>query len=157
MEIVVLAIGKTNSAYLSTGMEEYKKRLSRYVSFRFETLPDLRNTKSLSEGEQKSREGRMFMDYFQSSDHVALLDEHGKERTSMEFASYLEKRMAAGKKRIVFCIGGPYGFSEEVHRRCDEKVSLSKMTFNHEMVRLFFIEQIYRACTILRGEPYHHE
>jgi 23S rRNA (pseudouridine1915-N3)-methyltransferase len=157
MDIILLAIGKTNTSYLQTGIDEYKKRLTRYVSFKLEYLPDLRNTKSLSEAEQKNREGKLFTDYFQSSDHVVLLDEHGKERTSMEFASYLEKRLASGKKRLIFCIGGPYGFSDEVHARADEKVSLSKMTFNHEMVRLFFIEQIYRGCTILRGEPYHHE
>lgn len=157
METVLIAVGKTNTPYIKEGIDEYCRRLSRYTPFKIIELPDPRNTRSLSEQEQKVREGKLLLSNLTTADHVALLDEHGKERTSMEFASYMEKRLASGKKRLVFIIGGPYGFSKEMYDRADEKLSLSKMTFNHEMVRLFFTEQIYRAFTILHGEPYHHE
>lgn len=156
MDIVLITVGKTGIPYVKAGIEDYAKRLVRYVPFSFVELPDLKSKVS-SETIQKQKEGELFLDKISSSDYVILLDEKGKEYTSMEFAGYLEKLMAMGRKRLVFVVGGPYGFSEDVYSRADAKLSLSRMTFNHEMVRLFFIEQIYRGMTILRGEPYHHQ
>lgn len=157
MDIVLMAVGKTGMKFVETGIEEYDKRLRRYVLFRTEWLKDVRSNGQLTESRQKALEGELILGKLQDSDMVVLLDEHGREFTSVEFAGWMEKQMASGRKRLVFVIGGPYGFSEDVYRRADAKVSLSRMTFNHEMVRLFFVEQIYRAMTILRGEPYHHE
>lgn len=157
MELVLLAIGKTSTPYIIKGIEEYCSRLMRYVDFSFICLPDVRASKSMPEAEQKTREGREILQFLKNSDYVALLDERGKEMTSKDFAFHLEKRMASGRKRLVFVVGGPYGFSAEAYARADEQLSLSRMTFSHEMVRLFMVEQIYRAMTILRGEPYHHE
>ena len=157
MEVVLLAIGKTNIKFVDAGVKEYEGRLRRYVPFRTEWLRDVKGAGQLAEVRQKELEGAVILAKLQPSDMVILLDERGKEFTSREFAVWMEKQMASGRKRIVFVIGGPYGFSQSVYDRADGKVSMSKMTFNHEMIRLFFVEQMYRAMTILRGEPYHHD
>lgn len=154
---MLLTVGKTATPYIIEGIEEYLRRLKRYVPFSIVTLPDIRNTRKLSEEQQKIAEGRLILDTLLPSDLVVLLDERGNEYTSRKFAEWMERTMAYGRKRVVFVVGGPYGFSPEVYDRSDYKISLSKMTFSHEMVRLFFVEQIYRAMTILRGEPYHHD
>lgn len=157
MEILLLTVGKTNTGYLLTGIDEYCKRLKHYVPFTIKALPDIKNTRKLTESQQKEEEGKLILSELSSSDLTVLLDEKGKMFTSREFAEFIQKGMAGGKKRMVFVVGGPYGFSQEVYSRAETKISLSKMTFSHEMVRLFFTEQIYRAMTILRGEPYHHD
>ena len=157
MEIVLLAIGKTATGYLEKGIEEYCSRLKRYTPYKIVMLPDVKTSRKLTEELQKVAEGKKIIESLSPSDFVVLLDERGREYKSVEFAGMLQKKMASGLKRLVFVIGGPYGFSEEVYGRADAMLSLSRMTFNHEMVRLFFTEQIYRAMTILRGEPYHHE
>lgn len=157
MDIVLLTVGKTTISFVNEAIAEYEKRLKRYVPFNIVSIPDIKNTKSLTEEKQKQAEGEQILQRLSSGDFVVLLDERGKEFTSMEFADYLQKQMSAGRKRTVFVVGGPYGFSREVYERADGKVSLSRMTFNHEMVRAFFTEQVYRAMTILRGEPYHHQ
>lgn len=157
MDIVLLTIGKTGTNYLRTGIDDYCKRLKRYVPFSIRCLPDLKNTRKLSEPQQKEAEGRLIIASLSQSDLVILLDERGKMYTSIEFSGFINSAMVSGRKRLVFVVGGPYGFSQEVYDRADGKLSLSKMTFSHEMVRLFFTEQIFRAMTILRGEPYHHE
>jgi 23S rRNA (pseudouridine1915-N3)-methyltransferase len=157
MKITLLAIGKTNTKYLQEGVEQYIKRLSHYIPFEFKILPDVKTTKGLTQEKQKEMEGQMFLNCIQSGDVVVLLDEKGKEMTSREFSVYLDKKMVTVAKNLIFVIGGPYGFSQEMYNRANEKLSLSKMTFSHEMIRLFFIEQIYRAMTILKGEPYHHD
>ena len=157
MKIVLLAIGKTNAKYLQEGIEQYTKRLSHYVPFEFKILPDVKTTKGLSQDKQKEMEGQMFLNTIQSGDVVVLLDERGKEMTSRDFSVYIDKKMVTVAKNLIFVIGGPYGFSAEMYNRANEKLSLSKMTFSHEMIRLFFIEQIYRAMTIPKGEPYHHD
>lgn len=152
-----MTVGATSSRYIIEGIEEYLKRLKRYIQFSVVTVPDIKNTKSMTAQMQKEAEGSAILSRINTSDMVVLLDEKGKEYTSVEFSSYMQRQMLSGRKRLVFIIGGPYGFSQDVYERSDGKISLSRMTFNHEMVRLFFIEQIYRAMTILRGEPYHHE
>ena len=157
MDIELLTVGKTTIKFVTDAIAEYEKRLKRYIPYKITSLPDVKNAKSLTEEKQKQAEGELILSRLSQSDYVVLLDEHGKEFTSMEFAAYLQKQMLAGRKRTVFIVGGPYGFSEEVYARADGKISLSRMTFNHEMVRAFFTEQVYRAMTILRGEPYHHE
>ena len=157
MEIILLTVGKTTQTYVRSGIEEFTKRLKRYTPFRIDSLPDIKAAKSMTPDIQKEKEGEAILGCLSPSDLCVLLDEHGKELTSMEFASYLQKTMASGRKRAVFVVGGPYGFSKCVYGRADYKISLSKMTFTHEMVRLFFTEQVYRAMTILRNEPYHHE
>lgn len=157
MDILLLTIGKTTQKHIQEGIDEYLKRLKRYVQYNIICLPDIKSSKALSVEAQKAKEGEAISSYLSTSDYCILLDEHGKEFTSIEFAYCLQKIMSSGKKRAVFVIGGPYGFSKEIYERCDAKISLSKMTFTHEMVRLFFSEQVYRAMTILRGEPYHHE
>ena len=156
MDIEILVIGRTSEGYLRQGIEQYLKRLVHYAPCRLVELPDTRRGKSMPEAEQKQREGKLMLDYIQPSDYVVLLDERGRERTSTEFAAWLDKKFATGRKRLILAIGGPYGFSKAVYDRADEMLSLSHMTFNHEMVRLFLAEQIYRAFTILRGQPYHH-
>lgn len=157
MKIEIMAVGKTQSRYLAEGVNVYVDRIRHYVPFELNVLPDLKSTRSLSEDQQKELEGRQMLAAFQPGDVVVLLDERGRELTSREFAAMIGKRMSSGLKRLVFVIGGPYGFSETVYARADARLSLSRMTFSHEMVRLFFTEQIYRAMTILRGEPYHHD
>ena len=157
MEIELLTVGKTTIGFVAEGIEEYTRRLRHYVGYKITSLPDVKKTASLTEQRQKEAEGELILSKLQNGDFVVLLDERGKEYSSMEFSRFIEKQMVAGRKRVVFVVGGPYGFSQRVYDRADTKVSLSKMTFNHEMVRLFFTEQVYRAMTILRGEPYHHE
>lgn len=157
MNVELLTIGKTKSKFVTEGLEEYLKRLKRYLPYCITELPDVKNAGRLSKEEQKETEGILILSKLSPSDHVVLLDERGKQYTSIEFADKIQGILATGKKRLVMIIGGPYGFSKTVYNRADELLSLSKMTFNHEMVRLFITEQLYRAMTILRGEPYHHE
>lgn len=157
MKITLLAIGKTNAKYLQEGIEQYTKRLSHYIPFELKILPDVKTTKALTTDKQKEMEGELFMSAIQQGDWITLLDERGKEFTSRDFASYIDKKMVTIPKNLIFIIGGPYGFSKAMYDRANEKLSLSKMTFSHEMIRLFFVEQIYRAMTILKGEPYHHD
>lgn len=157
MKIVVIAVGKTCTDYISRGVDEFLKRANRYLGVELTVIPDIKASKALTEEAQKQQEGRNILASLQPGDIVTLLDERGKELTSREFSGMIERRMVQGTKRLVFVIGGPYGFSKEVYERADSKLSLSRMTFTHEMVRLFFVEQIYRAMTIMRGEPYHHD
>ncbi len=157
MKIILLLIGKTDASFLTDAINEYKNRLGHYIPFEMAIIPDIRNVKNLSEIQQKEKEGELLLKALQPGDHVVLLDEKGKEFTSMQFASYIEKKQHTVSKRLVFVVGGPYGFSESVYNAAAEKIALSKMTFSHQMVRLFFIEQLYRAMTILHNEPYHHE
>ena len=157
MKVVLLVVGKTTDRHFEAGIAEYASRLSHYLQFSIEVIPELKSTRSLSQGEQKEREAIMIAKALQPSDHVVLLDEHGSERTSIEFARWMQRKMAMGLRRLVFIIGGPYGFADSVHMLAKEKVSVSRMTFSHQMIRLIFVEQIYRAMTILGGEPYHHE
>lgn len=157
MEIELIAIGKTTTDYVLKGIDNYIKRLKHYTTFKFTELPDVRRGGNITEAQQKEREAALFMAKIQPSDYLALLDERGKSQSSVEFSSFIEKMQLSGRKRVIFLIGGPYGFAQSIYDRADYMLSLSKMTFNHEMVRLFFIEQLYRAHTILRGEPYHHE
>ncbi len=157
MKVILTAVGKTNNLNFKNAISDYQKRLKFYIPFEIEELPDIKNTKNLTEDEQKKKEGEMLLKSFQEGDEVVLLDDKGEEFTSMKFSSYIEKKTLSGIKRLVFVIGGPYGFSPEVYARANGKVSLSKMTFSHQMVRLIFVEQLYRAMTILKGEPYHHE
>lgn len=157
MKIVLLVVGKTTESYFIQGIDEYSKRLAHYVPFELTVIPELRNTKSLSTDQQKEREADLILKALQPGDYVVLLDEHGREFTSLQFASYLEKKMANIAKRLIFVVGGPYGFSNRVYQAAQEKISLSKMTYSHQMIRLIFTEQLYRAMTILNNEPYHHE
>lgn len=157
MKLELLVIGKTNDKYLQEGINNFTKRIIHYIPFEIKYLPDVKLTKNLSEDKQKELEGLTFLSNVQAGDVLVLLDEKGREFTSREFSAYIEKKMINVSKKLIFIIGGPYGFSHAVYERANEKISLSKMTFSHEMVRLFFTEQIYRAMTILRGEPYHHD
>ncbi len=156
MRITLLVVGKTTDAHIETLIQDYQKRLAHYIPFALQVIPELKNTKSLTSEQQKVAEGEQILRSITPNSDLILLDEHGKEYRSVEFADYMQKRMSSGRD-VVFVVGGPYGFSEAVYARANGKVSLSKMTFSHQMVRLFFVEQIYRAMTILRGEPYHHE
>ena len=156
MKTELILVGKTNDKHFQAGIDGYCQRIGHYMPFSITVIPELKNTKSLSFQQQKEREGELILAKLQSSDHVVLLDEHGKDFRSVEFARWIEQKNAS-VRRLVFVIGGPYGFSEAVYSRANEKISLSKMTFSHQMVRLVFVEQIYRACTIIKGEPYHHE
>ena len=157
MNIELIVVGKTDLKEVDALVSMYSKRLSHYIRFGITYLPDLRNTKNLSEAQQKSGEGEMILAALQPSDCVVLLDEGGKEFRSVAFAEWIERKMASGLRRLVFIIGGPYGFSEAVYGRADAKLSLSQMTFSHQIVRAIFAEQLYRAFTIIRHEPYHHE
>ncbi|MGZ0016711.1 23S rRNA (pseudouridine(1915)-N(3))-methyltransferase RlmH [Yeosuana sp. AK3] len=156
MTIKLLAIGKTDQKELQAMIEVYQKRLNFYITFNFEIIPDLKNSKNLSEEQQKQKEGLLILDALSATDVLILLDENGKEFDSVSFANYLQKHMNSGIKQLIFVIGGPYGFSEEVYKQAQGKLSLSKMTFSHQMIRLFMIEQLYRGFTILKNEPYHH-
>jgi 23S rRNA (pseudouridine1915-N3)-methyltransferase len=149
-------VGKTADAHIESLIQQYQKRLTHYISFTLQVIPELKNTKALTTEQQKQTEGELILRAVTPANDLVILDEHGKEFRSIEFADYLQKKMSSGRD-LVFVIGGPYGFSEAVYQRANGKISLSKMTFSHQMVRLFFIEQTYRAMTILRGEPYHHE
>ncbi|OEY73592.1 23S rRNA (pseudouridine(1915)-N(3))-methyltransferase RlmH [Salegentibacter salarius] len=156
MTIKLLCIGKTDNRELKQLIEVYKNRLQFYNKFEIDIIPDLKKTKSLDENQQKEKEGELILAKVQNSDFLVLLDENGKEFSSEKFSAYIQKRLNSGLKQLIFVIGGPYGFSEAVYQRADSKVALSQMTFSHQMVRLFFTEQLYRAFTILKNEPYHH-
>ena len=156
MTIKLLAVGKTDSKSLQELIAEYENRLKHYIKFEIEIIPDIKNAKNLSETQQKEKEGELILKKIQPTSILVLLDENGKQFSSMDFATYLQKKMNSGIKQLVFVIGGPYGFSEAVYKKAQAKISLSKMTFSHQMVRLFIVEQIYRGFTILKNEPYHH-
>lgn len=157
MTITLLTIGKTDNSALQSLIDVYANRLKHYVRFEMVVIPDIKNTKNLSEDQQKEKEGEALLKQLQPADFFVLFDEKGKQFTSVAFADLLQKHMNSGLKNLVFAIGGPYGFSDAVYKRANGKISLSKMTFSHQMVRLFVVEQLYRAFTILRNEPYHHE
>lgn len=156
MKTELILVGKTVNKHIDACIADYADRIGHYMPFGINVIPELKNTKALSEQQQKVSEGELILKNIQPSDVVVLLDEHGKEFRSIEMASWLEKKQQTAR-RLVFVIGGPYGFSEDVYKRANEKLSLSKMTFSHQMVRMIFTEQLYRACTIIKGEPYHHE
>lgn len=157
MKLLFLVIGRTVEKRLTSLIDDYVQRVKHYVPFDMEVIPELKNTKALSAEQQKEREGELLQKQLREGDYVVLLDEGGREFRSVEFADYLQKKQSVAARRLVFVVGGPYGFSPAIYALAREKVSLSKMTFSHQMVRLFFVEQVYRAMTILRGEPYHHE
>lgn len=156
MTIKLLAIGKTDNKDLQALIDDYQKRLGFYIKFEFEIIPDLKKAKNLSEDKQKQKEGELILSKLNPTDVLILLDENGKQMDSVGFSNYLQKHMNSGIKQLVFVIGGPYGFSQEVYQKSNGKLSLSKMTFSHQMIRLFIIEQLYRGFTILKNEPYHH-
>lgn len=156
MKVTFIVIGRTTDSRIAALTEEYRQRLVHYLKFELVTVPELKNTKSLSEEQQKAEEGAQLLKQVSPSAELILLDERGKEPRSVELADMMQKKMTAGRD-VVFAIGGPYGFSKTVYDRADALLSLSRLTFSHQMVRLFFVEQLYRAMTILRGEPYHHE
>jgi 23S rRNA (pseudouridine1915-N3)-methyltransferase len=157
MNVELIVVGKTDMKEVEALVAMYTKRINHYVRFAITTIADVRNTRKLSEAEQKRLEGEAILRLINDSDHVALLDEHGAELRSIEFAELMQRRMSSGVKRLVYIIGGPYGFSDAVYQRANSKLSLSKMTFSHQLVRAIFTEQLYRAFTILKTEPYHHE
>ena len=157
MKILLLVIGKTDEDYVFDGVEKYKNRLKHYINFEYEEIPDLKNRKTLSKNQQKKQEAHLIFSRLKTSDKVVLLDEKGSSLGSVEFSKYLQKKMNSGIKRLVFLVGGPYGFDTSIYDKYQDKLSLSKMTISHQMVRLFFFEQLYRAMTILKNEPYHHE
>lgn len=156
MKITLILNGKTEDDYLIQGIRLYEQRLKHYITFETVVIPGLKNTKALSIEQQKQKEGELLLKNMQAADRLILLDENGKEYSSVHFSEFIQQRMNSGIKNLVFVVGGPYGFSEEVYKRANGKISLSKMTFSHQMVRLFMVEQVYRAMTILRNEPYHH-
>lgn len=157
MKIHLLLTGKTTQSFVSQGMDEFCARLKHYFPFEWEIIPDIKNTKNLSFEQQKEKEGEWILKSFQTGDFIVLLDENGKEYSSVKFAEYIERKTHAVSKRLVFVIGGPYGFSPKVYEAAQEKIALSRMTFSHQLIRLIFVEQLYRAMTILHNEPYHHE
>lgn len=157
MNIKLIAIGKTDNKALQQLIDDYSKRLSFYVKFEIDIIPDIKNVKSMSEAQQKEKEGQLIIAKLTPTDQLILLDENGKTFSSVAFANEIQKKMNSGIKTLVFVIGGPYGFSETVYKQASGKISLSLMTFSHQMVRLFFIEQVYRGFTILKNEPYHHQ
>ncbi|MGB0770415.1 MAG: 23S rRNA (pseudouridine(1915)-N(3))-methyltransferase RlmH [Flavobacteriaceae bacterium] len=157
MKIKLLTIGKTDNAALAQLIKTYEARLKHYIQFSIEIIPDLKNTKNFSEEIQKEKEGDLILSKISTTDRMVLLDENGTSFDSIEFSKFLQKQMNSGIKQLVFVIGGPYGFSEKIYKKSQGKISLSKMTFSHQMVRLFAIEQIYRGFTILKNEPYHHQ
>lgn len=157
MKTVLLVVGRTTDKHFISAIDDYVSRTNHYMPFALEVIPELKGTKALSEAQQKEREGELIQKALQTGDYVVLLDEHGRERRSLDFAAWLQKRLAAGGRRLVFVIGGPYGFAPTIHSLAHEEISLSQMTLSHQMIRLLFVEQVYRAMTILHGEPYHHE
>lgn len=157
MRITLLCVGKTDDPHFVGAIERFQQRLKHYIQFQLVIIPDIRNTKNLRIDQQKAQEGSAIMKHVSPSDHLVLLDEQGKEFRSVEFAGYLNKLMVGSAHHVVFVVGGPYGFDDTVYQRANNRISLSKMTFSHQMVRLFFVEQLYRAFSILKGEPYHHE
>lgn len=156
MKFSLLVVGRTTDPHIQALIEQYTQRIGHYTPFEFTVIPELKNTRALTTDQQRQAEATLIARALQQSDHVVLLDEHGAERRSVDFAHWIEQRQQAGR-HVVFIIGGPYGFAESVYKRANEQLSLSRMTFSHQMVRLFFVEQIYRALTIIKGEPYHHE
>ena len=156
MKTLLLVVGKTNDAHIAAGIDDYCSRLSHYMPFEISVIPELRNTKSLSAEQQKTREGELILKSLLPTDTVCLFDERGEEMRSTAFSTWLERQQASAR-RLVFVVGGPYGFSPDVYKRANGMLSLSRMTFSHQLVRLLIVEQLYRACTIMRGEPYHHE
>jgi 23S rRNA (pseudouridine1915-N3)-methyltransferase len=157
MKAVLLVIGKTDDSYIKEGFDKFAKRIVHYMPFNIDVVPDIKNTKKLSPAQQKEKEGELILQKLQAGDRIVLLDDKGRDFTSLKFADWLNQQMISGAKRLVFIIGGPYGFSDAVYTKADQKISLSKMTFSHQLIRLVFAEQFYRAHTILRNEPYHHE
>jgi len=157
MKIILLVVGKSTDSNLIKLQEEYQNRLKYYLPFEMQVIPELKNTKNLSIHEQTEKEADLILKQLENSDEVVLLDEKGKQFTSMGFSEFLSKKMLASHKRMIFVVGGPYGFSERIYQRANAKISLSSMTFSHQMIRVIFVEQVYRAMTILKGEPYHHE
>ena len=156
MKTILILVGKTQSKIFKLGIDDYVSRIEHYMPFSITIIPELKNTKSLSEDQQKQKEGELILKEIQPSDTVVLLDEHGADFRSVEYANWLKQKQNTAR-RLIFIIGGPYGFSPDVYARANEKISLSRMTFSHQMIRLIFTEQLYRACTIIKGEPYHHE
>jgi len=156
VKITLIAVGKTEDKYLIEGIEKYLNRLKHYINFAIIIIPELKNTKSLTEAQQKDKEAALISKHISATDVVVLLDEKGKKYSSVAFAQYLNKQMIGSVQHLVFIIGGPYGFDEQIYKRANSSMSLSDMTFSHQMVRLFFVEQLYRAFTILKNEPYHH-
>lgn len=157
MKLTLLLVGKTDISWVKAGLQEYSSRLTHYIPFQIVEIPELKNVSALSREQIKQKEGELILRHIKAQDCLALLDEHGKEYRSIEFAAEIDKRITRSGKDLVFVVGGAYGFSDEVYSRCDWKLSLSKMTFSHQIVRTIFAEQLYRAFTIMRGEPYHHE
>lgn len=157
MKIVIIAVGRTMTGYIKEGINHYMDRLRHYLPVELLVIPDVKATKAMTEAKQKDAEGKAILAALQPGDNVILLDERGRQKTSREFSEMIVEKMNRGLRRLVFVIGGPYGFSADVYARADSQLSLSRMTFTHEMVRLFFTEQVYRAMTIIRGEPYHHD
>ncbi|MDB5013707.1 MAG: hypothetical protein JWQ25_1909 [Daejeonella sp.] len=157
MKITLITVGKTEEKYLLEGIDKYTKRLKHYISLKIVEIPELKNTKSLSQEQQKSKEAELIFKNISTQDQLILLDEKGMEFSSTAFSQFLNKKMVGGVQNLVFLVGGPYGFDKTIYDRANDKISLSQMTFSHQMIRLFFVEQIYRAFTILKGEPYHHE
>lgn len=157
MKIELLVIGKTDSKIIKDGFETYNKRLAHYIPFCMNVIPDIKNVKNMSEEQQKTKEGEEILKRCENGDIVVILDENGKQFSSKEFSNFIVQKSITGIKKLIFVIGGPYGFSQDVYARANSKISLSKMTFSHQMVRMIFAEQLYRAMTIIKGEPYHHE
>ncbi|MDD3687216.1 MAG: 23S rRNA (pseudouridine(1915)-N(3))-methyltransferase RlmH [Bacteroidales bacterium] len=157
MNIILTVIGKTDSSFVAEGCEEYFKRIKRYLKFEFKVIRDIKNSGSLDENVQKKLEGEKILEGITVSDVVVLLDENGKEYSSREFAGFISKQMNASVKNLIFVVGGPYGFSDDVYKRANYKISLSRMTFSHQLIRLIFAEQLYRAFAIINNEPYHHD
>lgn len=157
MKVTLIVVGRTVEQHYISAINDYIERVKHFIPFEIEVIPELKNTKSLTEEQQKEKEGDLILKALQPGDFVVLLDESGKEYRSLEFASWIEKKMHNVNKRLVFIIGGPYGFAPKIYQVAQDKISLSKMTFSHQMVRLIFVEQLYRAMTILKGGPYHHE
>ena len=156
MKVKLILVGKTDLKYINEGNAEYQKRLKHYLPTEIVIIPDIKNTKNLSEKQQKNKEGELILNQIKEGGFIVLLDENGKQFSSVEFSKFVEKQMVSGLRNLIFIVGGPYGFSEDVYKKANVKISLSKMTFSHQMVRLIFLEQLYRAMTILKGEPYHH-
>ena len=157
MKAVLLVIGKTDESYIIEGINKYANRISKYMPFEIDVIPDLKNRKNMQHLQQKEKEGTLILKRINPGDYLVLLDERGKMHSSVEFAKWLNTIFVSSYKRLVFVVGGPYGFSNDVYKKCNSKISISKMTFSHQMIRLIFTEQFYRAHSILKGEPYHHE
>lgn len=157
MKVTFLVIGKTDQKYLQEGIKIFEKRLGHYLPYEMKIIPDIKNNRKLSENQQKEKEGELILQQVQNSDTLILMDERGEMYDSIQFSKFIEKKMVMGTRNLFFVIGGPYGFSPTVYERCNGKISLSRMTFSHQMVRLIFVEQLYRAMTILKNEPYHHQ